>query len=213
MVRRIRPDIRGNGLRLEQSSSGPANRRCNRVPSSCQHRLSQHDCRNPNRWRARAGSAVRFFSSARRSEGGYRNRRRGLVGVGVGRRKRSTLRPVVCCDRLKADETNGVRRVNCSQLSALRLAALNGVPVLAQTPEAETLADTLCARCLCQRRRQPMLHIAVAAVNGVAFFDVELHPYRQCDSTPRIEAICRQMGYEPPVICTPNELLGPGDES
>ena len=30
---------------------------------------------------------------------------------------------------------------------------------------------------------------------------------------PRIEAVCRQMGYEPPVICTPMELPGEGDGS
>ena len=25
-----------------------------------------------------------------------------------------------------------------------------------------------------------------------------------------IERVCRQAGYEPPIICTPNELMDPG---
>ena len=30
---------------------------------------------------------------------------------------------------------------------------------------------------------------------------------------PRIESVCRRMGFEPPVICTPQELLEIDDEN
>ena len=98
--------------------------------------------------------------------------------------------------------------------AALRLAALDGVPVLAQTLEAETLADTLLREVpLPAKAAADALHIAVAAVNGVAYL-LTWNCTHIANATlrPRIEAICRQLGYEPPVICTPMELLGSGDE-
>ena len=96
----------------------------------------------------------------------------------------------------------------------MRLAALDGVPVLAQTLEAETLADTLLREVpLPAKAAADALHIAVAAVNGVAYL-LTWNCTHIANATlrPRIEAICRQLGYEPPVICTPTELLGSGDE-
>lgn len=101
-----------------------------------------------------------------------------------------------------------------SDAAALRLAALDGVPVLAQTPEAETLADALLREVpLPAKAAADALHIAVAAVNGVAYL-LTWNCTHIANATlrPRIEATCRQLGYEPPVICTPKELLGPGDE-
>jgi hypothetical protein len=101
-----------------------------------------------------------------------------------------------------------------SDAAALRLAALDGVPVLAQTLEAETLADTLLREVpLPAKAAADALHIAVAAVNGVAYL-LTWNCTHIANATlrPRIEAICRQLGYEPPVICTPTELLGSGDE-
>lgn len=101
-----------------------------------------------------------------------------------------------------------------SDAAALRLAALDGVPVLAQTLEAEALADTLLREVpLPAKAAADALHIAVAAVNGVAYL-LTWNCTHIANATlrPRIEAICRQLGYEPPVICTPMELLGSGDE-
>ena len=97
--------------------------------------------------------------------------------------------------------------------AALRLAALDGVPVLAQTGEAETLADRLLREVpLPAKAAADALHIAVAAVNGVAYL-LTWNCTHIANATlrPRIEAICRQSGYEPPVICSPKELFGPGD--
>jgi hypothetical protein len=94
--------------------------------------------------------------------------------------------------------------------AALRLAALDGVPVLAQTPEAVALAETLLREApLPARAAADALHIAVAAVNGVSYL-VTWNCTHIANATlrPRIEALCRRSGYEPPVICTPQELLG-----
>jgi len=97
--------------------------------------------------------------------------------------------------------------------ASLRLAVLEGVPVLAQTVEAETLAETLLRDVpLPAKAAADALHIAVAAVNGVAYL-LTWNCTHIANATlrPRIEALCRQSGYEPPVICTPRELLSEGD--
>jgi hypothetical protein len=99
--------------------------------------------------------------------------------------------------------------------AALRLAALDGVPVLAQAAEAETLAEALLREVpLPAKAGADALHIAVAAVNGVAYLLTwNCTHIANAALRPRIEAICRQMGYEPPVICTPTELLESGEKS
>ena len=94
--------------------------------------------------------------------------------------------------------------------AAARLAALDGIPVLAQTTEADSLAAALLREVpLPARAASDAFHIAVAAVNGVAYL-VTWNCTHIANATlrPRIEAVCRQAGYEPPVICTPQELLG-----
>jgi len=101
-----------------------------------------------------------------------------------------------------------------SDAAALRLAALDGVPVLAQTAEVERLAEALLREVpLPAKAGADALHIAVAAVNGVAYL-LTWNCTHIANATlrPRIEAICRQLGYEPPVICTPMELLGSGEQ-
>ena len=58
------------------------------------------------------------------------------------------------------------------------------------------------------------LHIAIAAVNGVQYlatwnFKHIANPMLQ----GRIASVCRQGGFEPPVICTPEQLLEAGHGS
>jgi hypothetical protein len=94
--------------------------------------------------------------------------------------------------------------------AALRLAALDGVPVLAQAPEAEELAATLLREVpLPARAAADALHIAVAAVNGMSYLVTwNCTHIANASLRPQIENVCRRSGYEPPVICTPRELLG-----
>lgn len=96
-----------------------------------------------------------------------------------------------------------------AEAAALRLAALDGVPVLAQTAEAEALADTLLREVpLPDRAAADALHIAVAAVNGIVYLVTwNCTHIANAALRPRIEELCRRAGYEPPVICTPRELL------
>ena len=53
------------------------------------------------------------------------------------------------------------------------------------------------------------LHIAVAAVHGRRLpLDLELQAHRECGhAASHSQGACREAGYEPPVICTPEELM------
>jgi predicted nucleic acid-binding protein len=51
-------------------------------------------------------------------------------------------------------------------------------------------------------------HVAVAAVNGVDYLLTwNCRHIANAAMRPRIEQICRNCGFEPPVICTPIELM------
>jgi hypothetical protein len=62
------------------------------------------------------------------------------------------------------------------------------------------------------KARADALHIAVAAVNGMDYL-LTWNCTHIANATlrPRIEEICRAAGCEPPVICTPQELLDRGE--
>ena len=52
------------------------------------------------------------------------------------------------------------------------------------------------------------LHIAVATVHGMnCLLTWNCAHIANATMRPRIEAICRNSGFEPPVICTPLELM------
>ncbi|MFQ5740004.1 MAG: hypothetical protein ACE5JX_13435, partial [Acidobacteriota bacterium] len=52
------------------------------------------------------------------------------------------------------------------------------------------------------------LHIATAAINGIEYLLTwNCKHIANPSMRPQIEPICRERGFEPPVICTPQELL------
>ena len=61
---------------------------------------------------------------------------------------------------------------------------------------------------LSRRQRFDALHIAVAAVHGMGYL-VTWNCTHIANATMRgrIEAICRRAGFDPPLICTPLELV------
>ena len=77
------------------------------------------------------------------------------------------------------------------------------------TKEAEDLAAALVTELqLPPKARADALHIAVSAVNGIHYL-LTWNCTHIANATlrSRIEKVCRLAGYEPPTICTPQELL------
>jgi hypothetical protein len=93
--------------------------------------------------------------------------------------------------------------------AAERLKILQNLPLLEQTEEATRLAQALVDRVpLPERAAVDALHVAIATVHGVDYL-LTWNCTHIANATLRdpIESVCRENGYEPPAICTPDELL------
>jgi len=94
-------------------------------------------------------------------------------------------------------------------VAKIRLKMLKGATLLDATPKAENLAQTLVDLGAVPRQAaEDAAHIAIAATNGIDFLVTwNFRHIANASMRARIEHTCRQAGYEPPVICTPNELM------
>ena len=101
-----------------------------------------------------------------------------------------------------------------SDAARIRMEALETIVLLDAFPEAERLAQALVHLGAVPRQAaEDVAHIAIAATNGVDFLVTwNFRHIANAAMRARIEHVCRQEGYEPPVICTPNELLEANDE-
>ncbi len=93
--------------------------------------------------------------------------------------------------------------------AAERLKILQDLPLLEQTEEATRLAQALVDRVpLPERAAVDALPVAIAAVHGVDYL-LTWNCTHIANATLRdpIESVCRANAYEPPAICTPDELL------
>lgn len=90
-----------------------------------------------------------------------------------------------------------------------RLATIRDLPLLELSVKAEALAGRLLARAaLPEKARLDALHIAVAAIHGMDYLLTwNCRHIANAVKRPLIEVICRAEGYEPPIICTPLELM------
>jgi len=89
-----------------------------------------------------------------------------------------------------------------------RLEQLDDLPELDITEEVEQLANILIQKVpLPAKARIDALHIAAAALNGMDYLLTwNCSHIANAVLRPKIEAVCRELGYEPPTICTPQEL-------
>jgi hypothetical protein len=90
-----------------------------------------------------------------------------------------------------------------------RLQAVQSLPLLDLTDEGGDLASELIrSNILPQQAESDALHIAIATTNGMDYLLTwNFKHIANAVIKQRVERICRQAGYEPPVICTPEELL------
>jgi predicted nucleic acid-binding protein len=100
-------------------------------------------------------------------------------------------------------------RIGDVRAAEARLQAISGVPEIEITPDVALIAEGLLAQAsLPAKARLDALHIAVAALGGMDYLltwnctHIANPAFR-----PKIEALIRSYGYEPPVICTPQELI------
>ena len=99
--------------------------------------------------------------------------------------------------------------------AAERLVVLDGLQLIQSSPDAESLVDALIdGHGVPASEPRDASHIAIAATNGIEFlaswnFKHILNP----STMRRIESICRDCGFEPPSLCTPEQLLETYDDS
>lgn len=90
-----------------------------------------------------------------------------------------------------------------------RLAFLSGLILLEITEEALTLAQRLLqSKVIPQDFPEDALHVAVAVVHGIEYLLTWNYKHlANAGMRSKIEATCRELGYEAVVICTPEELM------
>ena len=90
-----------------------------------------------------------------------------------------------------------------------RLAAIAEVAVLEATEEVRVLGQLLIKQgAIPPKAEIDAYHVAMAAVNGIEYLLTwNCTHIANAFMRPKIEAICRANGYEPPIICTPQELM------
>jgi hypothetical protein len=95
-----------------------------------------------------------------------------------------------------------------AELAAARLAFLKETTLLEVTEAADQLKSELLRHAALPRKAElDALHIAVAAVHGVDYLlSWNCKHIANAVTLPKVYAICRSAGYEPPFVCTPFEL-------
>lgn len=94
-------------------------------------------------------------------------------------------------------------------VSRQRLDSITGIPQLEVTDEARRLGNALVTEGPIPASAEiDAYHVAVAAVNGMDYL-LTWNCTHIANAAMRsgIETVCRNHGYEPPTICTPQELM------
>lgn len=94
--------------------------------------------------------------------------------------------------------------------AARRLEVLVPLPLLEITEAASRLArDLLSEAALPKKAAEDVLHIALAAVHGMDYLLTwNCRHIANAEMRNAVGAVCSFHGCEPPVICTPEELMG-----
>jgi hypothetical protein len=97
-----------------------------------------------------------------------------------------------------------------AQMAQSRLAALDQIPLLGVSKEATSLARLLVKKGpIPEKAAVDALHIAIATTHGMDYLLTwNCKHIANAEMQGGVGGICRASGYEPPVICTPEELLG-----
>ena len=98
-----------------------------------------------------------------------------------------------------------------AESARLRLAAIEGVPLLEISDNARALAKALIAHlAIPPVAAVDALHVAIAADNGIDYLLTwNCKHIANAKTRNLIEHCLRSRGYDPPVLCTPEELMEP----
>lgn len=90
-----------------------------------------------------------------------------------------------------------------------RMAVAQGIEILNATQEAEALASALLkAAAIPAKAAIDAAHVALATVHGIDYLLTwNCTHIANAVTRPLIESVCRDNGFQPPVICTPEELV------
>ena len=90
-----------------------------------------------------------------------------------------------------------------------RLELLDKIPVLGVTAEVTLLAKALIIGVsLPPKAEYDAFHIAIATVNGIDYLLTwNCRHIANIKHRLKIESICRSAGFEPPLICTPTQMM------
>jgi len=94
------------------------------------------------------------------------------------------------------------------QAAAERLNAVSSIALVPVTEAARALAKLLMIRgALPAKARVDAAHVAITATNGINYLLTwNCRHLANATLRTRIEQVCREQGFEPPIICTPFEL-------
>lgn len=89
-----------------------------------------------------------------------------------------------------------------------RVAVIADIMELQASDEVRVLGQELIRRnALPANAEIDAFHVAIATVNGIEYMLTwNCTHIANAHTRPKIEATCRALGYEPPIICTPQEL-------
>jgi hypothetical protein len=99
--------------------------------------------------------------------------------------------------------------VGNADAAARRLEAVQEIPIVALSDEATNLARIFVEQGpLPEKALADALHISLAVAGGIDFLVTwNCAHIANAQIRKRMEKICRNEGYEPPIICTPDELM------
>lgn len=91
-----------------------------------------------------------------------------------------------------------------------RLQEISKLDVLGGSPDADELAAALLkSKAIPESEPRDAMHISLAATNGVKYLLTwNFKHIANARLRSKIENTCRANGFEPPIICTPDELMG-----
>jgi len=101
-----------------------------------------------------------------------------------------------------------------SAAASERLQLIDKIPILSVSPAATKLAHSLIhKKGVPASEPRDAFHISIAAVNGINYLLTwNFRQIANAETRSTIEQVCRDGGFEPPLICSPDALLGAYDE-